>query len=378
MFRSAGDQILVVDTENTTWNTGNAFDQRNFNVCISFHDGTRAGVVYENRGEFEELWNRATLIIGFNLKYDLHWLRRLGYIFEGKRFWCTQSAEFTLGRMQSSYPSLDECAERYNLGAKLGDAREYWDQGYNTHQIPRDKLTAYAKQDVELTYKLYLKQQELIQPHQRTLLSLLMQDMLVLEEIEWNGLRFDKAASLQKAKELETQILDLQSNLKLYHNVPDFNWGSGDHLSALLYGGTITEERRIPVGLYKSGKKEGQVRYTITRIEHRLPRMYTPIKGSELKKEGKWSVEEDYLRKLKGKNKNLIEGILKIKELQKLNSTYFRGLPALHEDMHFEEGIIHGQFHQCVARTGRLSSTKPNLQNLSEEAQTIFTSRYDS
>lgn len=370
--------ILVVDTENTTWNTGNPFDQRNFNVCISYAGNYGRGVAFTDaeRRAFGEAWNRGDLIVGFNLKYDLHWLRRLGYSFEGKRFWCTQSAEFTLGRQEASYPSLEGCAVRYNLGNKLRVVEEYWDRGVNTHEIPREVLEEYALQDAELTYKLYLKQQELIQPHQKVLFSLLMQDLLVLEEMEWNGLHFDKEASLQKSEELEAQISALQSKLGLYHNIPCFNWGSGDHLSALLYGGVIVEERRVPVGVFKTGAKMGQVRYSIERIEHRLPRMYTPIRGSELKKEGKWSVEEDYLRKLKGKNKDLIEGILKIKELQKLNSTYFRGLPALHESMHFEPNIIHGQFHQCVARTGRLSSSKPNLQNLSDEAQTIFTSRY--
>lgn len=368
--------LLVVDTENTTWSKGNPFDQRNFNVCISYHDGRESGVCFTTQ-DFRDKWDRAQLIIGFNLKYDLHWLRRSGFSFEGKRFWCTQVCEFVLGRQQTPYPSLDESTTRYNLGSKSRAVEEYWERGVNTHEIPREILAEYAARDAELTYKLYLKQQELIQPHQRTLLTVLMADTVVLQEMEWNGLYFDKEESIRKSKELETEISNIQASLGLYHSVPDFNWASGHHLSALLYGGTITERRRCMDGVYKTGARAGQPRFRIEEIQHRLPRRYNPIKGSELAKPGVWSVEENYLKKLKGKDGKLIEGILKIKELQKLNNTYYRGLPELHEEMHFEHNIIHGQFNQCVARTGRLSSSRPNLQNLSGDAQQIFTSRFD-
>lgn len=368
--------VLAVDTENTTWNKGNAFDQRNFNVCISYATEGASGVCF-SADDFRPIWDLADIIVGFNLKYDLHWLRRLGFSFEGKRFWCTQVCEFTLGRQSSPYPSLDESTSRYNLGAKSRDVEEYWKNGYNTHEIPKEVLEEYAQRDAELTYQLYLKQLPLVQPHQRVLMSLLMADTLVLQDMEWNGLNFDKEESLRKSKELETEISNIQASLGLYHSVPNFNWASGPHLSALLYGGTIVEQKRVPNGTFKTGARAGQTKFKLEEHFHRLPRRYNPIKGSELARANLWSVEENYLKKLKGKDGKLIEGILKIKELQKLNNTYYRGLPELHDEMHFEPGIIHGQFNQCVARTGRLSSSKPNLQNLSGDAQQIFTSRFN-
>ncbi len=52
--------------------------------------------------------------------------------------------------------------------------------------------------------------------------------------------------------------------------------------------------------------------------------------------------------------------ILKYREIEKLNSTYVKALPELvHED-----GKLHTHFNQHVAQTGRLSSDKPNLQNI--------------
>jgi DNA polymerase I-like protein with 3'-5' exonuclease and polymerase domains len=370
--------FLVIDTENTTHNHGNPFDTRNFNVCISYTNGIERGVVFEERADFERLFRESSLIIGFNLKYDLHWLRRLGFSIQGKRFWCCQAGAFVLGRQDTPYPSLDGECERHGLGKKLSVIEEeYWSKGINTHEIPRGILSEYALQDVELTLKLYLKQQALIQPYQRTLLSLTMQDLAVLQEMEWNGLHFDKEESLKKAKIIETEIHELQTKLNLFHNIPTFNWASNDHLSALLYGGTITEKQRLPVGVYKTGDKKGLPRFKVELVTYRLPRIYTPIRGSESKKGGTWSVDESYLKKLKAKNQELIDGILRIKELQKLNSTYFKGIPSLHEQMYWGDNIIHGQYNQCVARTGRLSSSRPNQQNISEIAQEIFTTRYD-
>ena len=44
--------------------------------------------------------------------------------------------------------------------------------------------------------------------------------------------------------------------------------------------------------------------------------------------------------------------------------------------MNWKHGIIYGQLNQCVARTGRLSSSKPNLQNFDGEIKGLFTTRY--
>ncbi len=328
------------------------------------------------REDLERLLRESTTLVFFNAKYDLHWLRKLGYDFSGKRIWCCQTAEFTLGRQASPYPDLDGTALAYDVGRKSTVIEdEYWSKGIQTNEIPRDVLADYATLDARLTYGVYLQQQEKVKPHQKTLFSLLMQDLLVLEEMEWNGLAFDKEYSLRKAKEVDTRIEGIQQQLDLFHSVPNFNWASNDHLSALLYGGTIVERRRIPVGVYKTGAKTGETRFRVEPVEHRLPRRYNPIRGSELAKEGFWSVDESYLAKLKGDPK-LIGAILEIKGLKKLVSTYLRGLPTKHEEAHQPDGFIHGQLVQCVAATGRLASNSPNLQNISKQATDIFVTRY--
>lgn len=383
-------RYIVLDSENTTWNTGNPFDIRNWNVCWAWKSGILAGRGTDvastaiqcsfsdpNDGGTEALRESiagAEVIVGFNLKYDLHWLRRCNIPFEGKRLWCVQVAEFLLGRQQTPYPSLEGTATKYNLGHKGGGPAEYWANGVNTHEIPKPILAEYACQDVNLTEQAYLLQLELIPAP--TFYSLYMQDLQTLQEMEWNGLHYDKELSLRRAQELATEKLQLQDKLKLYHNVPGFNWASSHHLSALLYGGEIIQIEKEPDGHFKSGLKAGQPKFRNTQKVYRLPRIYKPIRGSETQTQGVWSVEETYLRSLTG-SKELIDSTLKIKEIDKKVNTYYRGLPELHERMNWEPKIIHTQLNQCVARTGRLSSSKPNLQNLEDSVQEIFTTRYD-
>jgi DNA polymerase-1 len=103
--------------------------------------------------------------------------------------------------------------------------------------------------------------------------------------------------------------------------------------------------------------------------------MYTPIKGSEMKKEGNYAVDESTLRKLRGK-RNIIDMILELSKLEKLNGTYYNGLVSLRKEMNWEQGKLHGNFNQTTAATGRLSSSRPNLQNFASELQNIFISEY--
>jgi DNA polymerase I-like protein with 3'-5' exonuclease and polymerase domains len=64
-------------------------------------------------------------------------------------------------------------------------------------------------------------------------------------------------------------------------------------------------------------------------------------------------------------------------ENAKLIDTYFGALPELINKMEWQDNYIHGSYNQCVAATGRLSSTKPNMQNFSAAVDEVLVSRYD-
>lgn len=72
-----------------------------------------------------------------------------------------------------------------------------------------------------------------------------------------------------------------------------------------------------------------------------------------------WSTDAATLEALR-EEAPVVEDILEYRTYQKLNSTYVEGLlKAVGPD-----GRIHSRFNQTEARTGRLSSDEPNLQNI--------------
>ena len=71
-----------------------------------------------------------------------------------------------------------------------------------------------------------------------------------------------------------------------------------------------------------------------------------------------WSTDAETLESLR--EYPLVEDVLQYRAYQKLNSTYVEGLLKVIG----EDGRIHTRFNQTEARTGRLSSDNPNLQNI--------------
>ncbi|MBW3668691.1 MAG: DNA polymerase I [Actinobacteria bacterium] len=72
-----------------------------------------------------------------------------------------------------------------------------------------------------------------------------------------------------------------------------------------------------------------------------------------------FSTDAATLEKLKGTHP-IVDKLLRYREVEKLRSTYGESLLAEVAD----DGRIHATFQQTVARTGRLSSDRPNLHNI--------------
>jgi DNA polymerase I-like protein with 3'-5' exonuclease and polymerase domains len=172
-------------------------------------------------------------------------------------------------------------------------------------------------------------------------------------------------------KEKEELIATLKGNTK----VPEsFNWSSPKQLSALLFGGKVTLSERVPDGTWKSGKRQGMVKFKTVDTTYVFPRLLTPIKGTETKTQGVFSTDEEHLTKL-GKH-GMVADILRIRAIEKLIGTYLQKLPAMQDEHNWGKQYIHGQFSQTTTATGRLASSRPNLQNFPPEANRLIISRY--
>lgn len=372
-------RVLSVDLEATTHNKGNCYDSRNRLVCYSVATDLDCHACQWSERALKNLYlliKHSSLLVGFNFKYDLGWLKKEGVEIDIP-LWDVQIAEFILSNQTQRFPSLNDTCIKYNIPVKKDVVKEeYWEKGIQTDQIPWPILEEYAAHDAKITLACYHAQRKLMTPAQIKLCMLMCQDLFVLQEMEANGLKYNEKLCEERAQEVDNRIQELKQQLQaFYPNVP-LNFSSNDHLSAFLYGGVVKEEAKEHIGFFKTGERAGQPKYKNIIIEHQLPRQYTPLKGSELLKEGMYATDESTLRKLKGKKKT-VDLLLELAKLEKLNGTYYKGLVTLRKEMYWEEGVLHGQYNQCQAATGRLSSSRPNMQNMASDIQDIFESRYD-
>lgn len=404
----------MIDCETKTKNKGSVYTHEN-KLClvgtfgshgyecysIEYDDSPYGGSLLVLRRRIEE----ADLLILFNAKFDLSWLRRYVPDISFPPIFDCQLAEFILSDQTEPYPSLDGCCERYVLGSKLDTVeREYWSLGIDTPQIPKEVLEPYLEQDVRLTYELFKAQCiELNKDKKKKRLFWLQcQDLLILQEMEWNGLRYDYAKAEELGSHCRVQIEEIDSQLCELAGTPDIDLASSDHLSCLLYGGTIQVKYREE---YERILKDGTVRQRSrwSSRPYSFIQQTRPVENSEVKPTSEmddvslretnrkreelhlnpfvrhWSVAEPVLRRTnaKGKAKKIIDLILRRAYLGKLDSTYYTGLIAKKEAYGWQGDELHGNFNQCVARTGRLSSSDPNLQNFSGEIKGLFYSRFD-
>lgn len=111
---------VVLDVETTISNDGNPFDYRNTLVLLQLK--TRDNTYFytkENFFDSLDILNKATCLIGQNLKFDLLWIRRVLNYIHTKSVWDTQIAEFLFSNQQWKYPDLDTMCKNYGVGEKF-------------------------------------------------------------------------------------------------------------------------------------------------------------------------------------------------------------------------------------------------------------------
>lgn len=405
--------LLTLDCETSIVHEGNPFSKDGKLCLVGIHDkdGYKDyDIEYtdspygDHLKEIKARIEAADLIIGFNLKFDLHWIQRYVPDLSVPDVFDCQLAAFILSRQTRAYPSLDESAADCDLPRKLDVVRtEYWDNGIDTPQIPDYVVKPYLRHDVWLTRKVYDRYVEQLTRKQKLLLKLQCKDLLVLAEMERNGMLYNMKEATRLGIETDEKLQKVDA--RLLELFPDecINFGSVQHLSVLLYGGSIPVQYREQ---YERTLKDGTVKQK-ERWSERLvefPRLIRPLQRTEgvltaklsdedlreanrvREEAGKkplrrsWSVSEPVLRRLRpkaGKARELIALLLERARHEQLDSMYYTGLVEKIKSYGWAQDMIHGSFNQCVAITSRLSSSKPNLQNFDNEIKELFYSRYE-
>lgn len=407
------DTFLTIDTETTIKNTignnkGSAFCPSNKIVMIGgkLYGATQDRVdTYNPTDKGQIAFNTAVhvedtikLLVGQNIKYDIHHLRKEGVTVygvpidewlatPGNGVWDTQVAEYLLTGQQSQFVSLDELAEKYGGTKKPPEIKALWDAGVQTEDIDKGLLASYLEGDVRNTELVAVAQME--EADRRGILPLIhaqMDALLGYEEIEYNGMHIDTVFLDIKTKELTKDVKGLENYLTNFIRsewvLPaeyTININSNQLISALIFGGTLTYKVKEHVSTYKNGKPKFKL---VDKTHSCLP-FVSSIPFRELTSTpGVFKVDEATLTKIAGTVgsdptlRNLVENLLKYKKMNKELNTYYKGIAELI----YPDGKVHPNIQQCATDTGRTSSSEPNGQNMpssdDSEVKKLFTSRY--
>ena len=220
---------------------------------------------------------------------------------------------------------------RYELGHLLED--------YTTYAAPRDDPTASGQLDLGGTQvsaevraaRDALAVAALVDPITSNLAEQGMVELyeaienplvVVLARMEHVGIAVDRAHLEQLYQKLTADVARLGADLRTISGHDDLNVNSTIQLRQILF----TERGLTPVKKTKTGA----------------------------------STDASSLEKLQEQWPEFIGPLLQYREVEKLRGTYGEGL--LLEVA--ADGRIHATFNQTVARTGRLSSDRPNLHNI--------------
>ena len=193
--------------------------------------------------DIQELLDRATILIGHNIAYDLMWLWECGFKYEGPVF-DTMLTEYILQRGIKEPLHLKDCADRYNLETKKEDTlKEYFAKGYATDEIPRAELRQYLSADLHATQQLsdrqYKKLNSTKYAHLMDTVILTNKVCVTLARTHRNGFKVDETKLESVRKEFETEKQEIEKRLSsqvrnLMGDMP-INLNSPEQMSWVIY-----------------------------------------------------------------------------------------------------------------------------------------------
>ena len=285
---------------------------------IAFSDGKesrcyRAEEIQKDKALAEKIAEHGQRRIGFDFKRAMHLLKKAGITIP-----FSDDAMIAANLADSTLTSEEKIFEHFALSTT-----ESYEDIYGTEARPKlaeeEREVRYSCEKARLIFLLdqrtkpMIKEEALFKLYRDIELPLAS----VLFEMEEIGIRCEAQVLKEIASDIQQKITDQQKKIYEYAG-REFNLNSPKQLGEVLY-----DELGLP-----TGKKR--------------------------------STSADVLEKLIGMHP-IVEELMAYRKYQKIYSTYAEGLQKYISD----DGRIHTVFNQCVTQTGRLSSSDPNLQNIS-------------
>ena len=263
--------------------------------------------------------------VGQNIKYDYIVLSNFGIVMQGIAF-DTMIASYLLNPSIRGH-SLDSIAMNL-FGYKTISYEEVAGKGKNQigfQQVPISEAVNYASEDADITFMAYqyFKKEIKDQGFSDLMENIEVPLITVLGNMELEGIKVDKNVLKHLSNIFALELKNLEKEIYSLAG-EEFNINSSQQLGVILF------EKLNLKTIKKTKKKTG------------------------------YSTDVEVLTKL-AQDHELPEKLLRYRTLGKLKSTYVDSLQKL---INIETGRIHTSFNQTITVTGRLSSSKPNLQNI--------------
>lgn len=420
--------------------------------------GAVQSVRYANKEEFKAapvsewfpIQDDTWLIVAHNLSYECSWWLTYArkefeaFLKRGGRVFCTMHGHYIASDFQDLYPSLDETAPKYGGTHKVDGVKLLWEQGVRTSEIDPMLLHEYLvgpSGDIENTAVCFYGECAIFSERNQMQMVWERQDALLAWSFcEWFGLYVNVPVAQRNQAEQEQRIQELRQQLQQYlpKDLPEefeFNYGSNYHMSALVYGGPIRYDMKVPYdppkfvkvevqdGVYKAGKNKGLPKFikvdsdvpllkwgkgiynfpgivNIQELPQHLQEKYGErgeFRGAQTLPDGSpvYSTSGDAMNGLAAQGFEFAKLVNELAALEKDTGTYYLRteynkddsvkkvsgmLQYVIPDNADGSGIIHHRLNTCSTVTGRLSASNPNLQNLPRDGTSrvkqMFTSRF--
>lgn len=337
-----------------------------------------------------KMLDHADVIIGHNLPFDLSYIFHMkefkAFLSRGGQAWDTQIAEYLLSGQRHSFASLAELQLIY-LNKKIKERKISY---LFSKGIGADKIVAartrcprlfslyekYALSDVSTVLQIFPKQYaKAKQLGMLDVIKLYNNYMLCLLVVQNTGIPVDITMcekTLRDFKLKTVEYLEQATNLitPLWNEeLGKFNINSPKDKSAILFGGTYIIKRKEEVGKFKNGNTKFKL------VDHEV-RIDGFGVGTAITEEsaikGRYKTGADIVEKIAKKTSN--DKLRKYCELQRLSmnygkmcSTYLEPFLNLSID-----GLLYPNYNNTMTITSRLSSSKPNLQNVPSKGEMLL------
>lgn len=264
--------------------------------------------------------------VAHNAKYDRTILIRYGVDVNPIAFdtmlaaWLIEPSSLGLGLKNQAWMRLG--IEMTEIKELIGEGK----QQLTMAQVPVSRAAPYAAADVDMPLRLKKKLEPELEEKQlcKLFTSVEMPLIPVLSEMEMTGVLLDSDYLVSMSSDLGKQLVELEDSIYKHAGHP-FNINSTQQLSDVLFK---------EIGL--------------------------PTEGLRKTSSGFYSTAADVLEQLAGVHA-IIDLILQHREVSKLKSTYVDALPGM---VNPATKRIHTSYNQAGAITGRIASSRPNLQNI--------------